>query len=77
MDAILNHTESLVEQSWQTFKDKVRLSLDENNIDIAQIEGLSGIRDESSAFSKAMSPVANEYLQVKYFVEKSSFVASI
>ena len=77
VDAILGHTESLVEQSLQIFKDKVRSCLDENNIDIAEIEGLSGILDESSAFSKAMSPVANEYLQVKYFVEKSSFVASI
>ena len=77
VDAILGHTESLVEQSLQIFKDKVRSCLDENNIDIAEIEGLSGILDESSAFSKAMSPVANEYLQVKYFVEKFNFVVSI
>lgn len=76
MDSILDNTASLIEQNLAVLKRNVMSCLNDNGVDWTQINGLSDILSQSSVFSKALGPVANEYLQVKYFLEKFNYVVS-
>ena len=77
IDAILANTEDVVESSVQCLKDKVRKCLAKNNIEIKAVDGLGDILEEPCIFSRAKEPLANEYLQVKYFLENFDLVVSL
>ena len=66
---IVHNVENLVEHSLNSFKSSVVSCLTNNGIDIQTIDGLTDILEEQSLFARARSPLATEYLQVKYFVE--------
>ena len=69
INAILDNTEDVVESSVQCLKDKIIARLTNNEIQVADVAGLNDILVEPSVFSRARGPLANEYLQMKYFVE--------
>ena len=77
IDSILVNTEDIVENSLQCLKQKISFCLANNDIQIADIPGLSDIFEEPSVFSCAKEPLANDYLQVKYFIEHFDFVVSV
>ncbi len=77
VNSIMDNTASLVEQSLEAFKNEVKSCLANNGIDITNVDGLSEVLEEPSLFSRARTPLATEYLQVKYFVENFNFVVSI
>lgn len=77
IEAILDNTASLVDESLNCFKEEVRSCLATNGIDVAQIQGMDGLlNSKESKFSKAVAPIGSQYLQMKYFVEKFKFVVS-
>ena len=76
LNAILDNTGNLVDQSLEALKNNVKSCLANNGIDVLTINGLSEVLEEPSLFSKAKTPVATEYLQLKYFVENFNFVVS-
>lgn len=76
IDAILANTEDVVESSVQCLKDKIRKCLAKNEIEIEAVDGLGDILEEPCVFSRAKEPLANEYLQVKYFLENFHLVVS-
>ena len=76
INSILANTEDIVESSLQCFKEKISTCLANNDIQIEDIHGLRDILEEPSAFSRAKEPLANEYLQVKYFLEHFDLVVS-
>lgn len=76
VDSILGNTKDLLEQSLQGFKEEVIACLRGNGIDVSQLHGLNDLFQKQSSFSEAVIPVANEYLQVKYFMENFNFVVS-
>lgn len=77
LNSIMDNTESLVEQSLEAYKNEIVSCLATNGIDILNIDGLNEVLEGPSLFSRAKTPLATEYLQVKYFVEKFNFVVSI
>ena len=77
LNSIMDNTESLVDQSLEALKNEVKSCLTNNGIDILNIDGLSEVLEEPSLFSRARTPLATEYLQVKYFVENFNFVVSV
>ena len=74
INAILRNTEDVVESSVQCLKDKIITCLTNNDINIAEVAGLNEILVEPSVFSRASGPLANEYLQIKYYVENFDLV---
>lgn len=76
IDAIFANTEDVVESSVQCLKDKIRKCLAKNEIEIEAVDGLGDILEEPCVFSRAKEPLANEYLQVKYFLENFDLVVS-
>ena len=74
INAILDNTEDVVESSVQCLKDKIITCLTNNEIQIAEVAGLNDILVEPSVFSRARGPLANEYLQMKYYVENFELV---
>ena len=77
INAIIENTGDLVESSLEALKKNIRSCLKDNDIEIADVEGLSDVLEQPSAFSQAKEPLTNEYLQVRYFVENFNFVVSI
>lgn len=77
INSILFNTEDVVESSLQCLKEKISTCLANNNIQIADVYGLSEILGEPSLFSRAKEAPANEYLQVQYFVEHFDLVVRI
>jgi hypothetical protein len=76
LNSILDNMGSLVEQSLDALKSDVKLCLTNSGIDIADIDGLSEVLEQPSLFARAKSPLATEYLQVKYFVDNFDFIVS-
>lgn len=74
IDSILANTEDVVESSVQCLKDKITKCLADNNIEIEEVEGLGDVLKEPCVFIQAKEPLANEYLQVKYFLENFNLV---
>jgi len=77
IDAILGNTEDVVESSVQCLKDKIRECFAKNDIEVEAVDGLGDILEEPCVFSRAKEPLANEYLQVKYFLENFDLVVSL
>lgn len=76
INAILDNTGDLVDSSLVEMKNKVVACLQSSGIEIADVEGLSGVLDEPSIYSQAKQRLQNEYQQMKYFVENFNFVVS-
>ena len=77
IDSMLENTKSLVDYCLQTLGGEVKLCLARNGLDWAEIDGLQEVfNNQSSIYETALAPVANEYLQIKYLVEKLNFVVS-
>ena len=77
IDSMLDNTKTLVDHCLQTLGGEVKLCLAQNGLNWAEIDGLKEVFDnQSSIYETALGPVANEYLQVKYLVEKLNFVVS-
>lgn len=74
IDSILANTEDVVETSLQYLKDKISNCLADSNIQIEDVNGLADVFKEPCVFSRAKEPLANEYLQVKYFLENFDLV---
>ncbi|XP_058961485.1 uncharacterized protein [Pocillopora verrucosa] len=74
INAILDNTGDLVDSSLVEMKNKVVACLQSSGIEIADVEGLSGVLDEPSIYSQAKQRLQNEYQQMKYFVENFNFV---
>ncbi len=74
---MLDNTKTLVDHCLQTLGGEVKLCLARNGLNWAEIYGLKEVFDnQSSIYETVLGPVANEYLQVKYLVEKLNFVVS-
>jgi hypothetical protein len=77
IDSMLDNTKTLVDHCLQTLGGEVKLCLSQNGLNWAEIDGLKEVfNNQSSIYETALGPVANEYLQVKYLVEKLNFVVS-
>lgn len=77
INAILDNTEDVVESSMQCLKDElITCLLLNNNIQIAEVAGLNDILVEPSIFSRARGPLANEYLQMKSYLENFDLQSS-
>ena len=77
IDSMLENTKSLVDHCLQMLGGEVKLCLARNGLDWAEIDGLQEVfNNQSSIYETALAPVANEYLQIKYLVEKLNFVVS-
>ena len=48
-----------------------------DSIQIVEVAGLNDILGEPSIFSRARGPLANEYLQMKYYVENFDLVVRL
>ena len=77
IDSMLENTKSLVDHCLQTLGSEVKLCSARNGLDWAEIDGLQEVfNNQSSIYETALAPVANEYFQIKYLVEKLNFVVS-
>ena len=71
IDSMLENTKHLVDHCLQTLGGEVKLCLARNGLDWAEIDGLKDVfNNQSTIYETALGPVANEYLQMKYLVEK-------
>ena len=77
INAMIENTGDIVERSLEALKKNIRSCLKDNDIEIADVEGLSDVLEQPSSFSQAKEPLTNEYLQVRYFVENFNFVVRI
>ena len=77
IDSMLDNTKILVDHCLQTLGNEVKLCLTRNGLDWAEIDGLKDVfNNQSSIYDTALDPVSNEYLQMKYLVEKLNYVVS-
>lgn len=77
IDSILDNTKTLVEHCLETLTTDVKSCLAQNGLNWTEIDGLSEVFDNKTRkYQKALDPVATEYLQVKYMVEKLNYVVS-
>ena len=72
----LENAEVLVEPNLEALKTRISSCLVSNGIELNDVEGLNDILQEPSIFSEAKQPLSNQYLQLKYFLERLDLVVS-
>ena len=76
LNAIIENTEDVVDESLKVLKDNIKSCMRDSGIDIEEVQGLRDVFEQPSAYSKAKEPLANEYQQVRYFMEHFNYVVS-